>query len=81
MRRLNAQTFVLTGATLFVFYFAGVLLVMPGYTAGWICINIIALQELSTSILLYPYTSTAFSIMHLTYGRTVNRPMSVLWEY
>ena len=36
---------------------------MPGFTAGWIYISIIALRELSTSILLYSYNSTVLSIM------------------
>ncbi|HEY7166824.1 MAG TPA: iron ABC transporter permease [Candidatus Binatia bacterium] len=38
-------------------------LLMPGFTAGWIYISIIALRELSTSILLYSYNSTVLSIM------------------
>src|SRR6266576_6083997 len=38
-------------------------LLMPGFTAGWIYISIIALRELSTSILLYSYNSTGLSIM------------------
>ena len=38
-------------------------LLMPGFTAGWIYISIIALRELSTSILLYSYDSTVLSIM------------------
>ena len=38
-------------------------LLMPGFTAGWIYISIIALRELSTSILLYSYSSTVLSIM------------------
>jgi iron(III) transport system permease protein len=38
-------------------------LLMPGFVAGWIYISIIALRELSTSILLYSYDSTVLSIM------------------
>jgi len=38
-------------------------LLMPGFVAGWIYISIIALRELSTSILLYSYNSTVLSIM------------------
>jgi iron(III) transport system permease protein len=38
-------------------------LLMPGFIAGWIYISIIALRELSTSILLYSYNSTVLSIM------------------
>jgi iron(III) transport system permease protein len=38
-------------------------LLMPGFTAGWIYISILALRELSTSILLYSYNSTVLSIM------------------
>ncbi|MGH7831482.1 MAG: ABC transporter permease, partial [Candidatus Binatia bacterium] len=38
-------------------------LLMPGFTAGWIYISIVALRELSTSILLYSYDSTVLSIM------------------
>jgi iron(III) transport system permease protein len=38
-------------------------LLMPRFTAGWIYISIIALRELSTSILLYSYNSTVLSIM------------------
>jgi iron(III) transport system permease protein len=38
-------------------------LLMPGFTAGWIYVSIIALRELSTSILLYSYNSTVLSIM------------------
>ena len=38
-------------------------LLMPGFVAGWIYISIIALRELSTSILLYSYSSTVLSIM------------------
>ncbi len=38
-------------------------LLMPGIVAGWIYISIIALRELSTSILLYSYDSTVLSIM------------------
>lgn len=38
-------------------------LLMPGFTAGWIYISVIALRELSTSILLYSYNSTVLSIM------------------
>lgn len=34
-----------------------------GFTAGWVFISIIALRELSTSILLYPYNRTVLSIM------------------
>jgi iron(III) transport system permease protein len=38
-------------------------LLMPGFTAGWIYISIIALRELSTSILLYSHESIVLSIM------------------
>jgi len=38
-------------------------LLMPGFTAGWIYISIIALRELSTSILIYSYNRTVLSIM------------------
>jgi iron(III) transport system permease protein len=38
-------------------------LLMPGFTAGWIYISIIALRELSTSILLYSHESVVLSIM------------------
>jgi iron(III) transport system permease protein len=38
-------------------------LLMPGFTAGWIYISILALRELSTSILLYSHQSTVLSIM------------------
>lgn len=38
-------------------------LLMPGFIAGWIYISIVALRELSTSILLYSYNSTVLSIM------------------
>jgi iron(III) transport system permease protein len=38
-------------------------LLMPGFVAGWIYISIIALRELSTSILLYSYDSTVLAIM------------------
>ena len=38
-------------------------LLMPGFVAGWIYISIIALRELSTSILLYSYNSVVLSIM------------------
>ena len=38
-------------------------LLMPGFVAGWIYVSIIALRELSTSILLYSYNSTVLSIM------------------
>ena len=38
-------------------------LLMPGFVAGWIYISIISLRELSTSILLYSYSSTVLSIM------------------
>jgi len=38
-------------------------LLMPGFTAGWIYISIIALRELSTSILLYSYNSMVLPIM------------------
>ncbi|HWO41066.1 MAG TPA: iron ABC transporter permease [Candidatus Eisenbacteria bacterium] len=52
------------GATWFQTFKKVVLpLLMPGFTAGWIYISIIALRELSTSILLYSYDSTVLSIM------------------
>jgi len=52
------------GGTWFQTFFKIVLpLLMPGFTAGWIYISIIALRELSTSILLYSYNSTVLSIM------------------
>ena len=38
-------------------------LLMPGFVAGWIYISIIALRELSTSILLYSSDTTVLSIM------------------
>ena len=53
-----------SGGTWFQTFFKIVLpLLMPGFTAGWIYISIIALRELSTSILLYSYNSTVLSIM------------------
>ena len=36
---------------------------MPGFTASWIYVSILALRELSTSILLYSHQSTVLSIM------------------
>jgi iron(III) transport system permease protein len=38
-------------------------LLMPGFMAGWIYISVVALRELSTSILLYSQNSTVLSIM------------------
>jgi iron(III) transport system permease protein len=38
-------------------------LLMPGFIAGWIYVSIVALRELSTSILLYSYQSTVLSIL------------------
>jgi iron(III) transport system permease protein len=52
------------GGTWFQTFYKIILpLLMPGFTAGWIYISIIALRELSTSILLYSYNSTVLSIM------------------
>jgi iron(III) transport system permease protein len=53
-----------SGGTWFQTFYKIILpLLMPGFTAGWIYISIIALRELSTSILLYSYNSTVLSIM------------------
>lgn len=38
-------------------------LLMPGFVAGWIYISIVALRELSTSILLYSHDSIVLSIL------------------
>ena len=38
-------------------------LLMPGFLAGWIYISILALRELSTSILLYSRHSIVLSIL------------------
>ena len=54
-------------------------LLMPGFTAGWIYISIIALRELSTSILFTPIIVPYFRSWHSIFGRAANIPMCVPW--
>ena len=74
MRRLNSQTLILIGSTLFVLYLAGVHLVSNFQKSDSAAFNarlhrgVAHYQyhrtaELSTSILLYSYNSTVLSIM------------------
>ena len=62
-RELEEASFASGGTWLQTFTKVILPLLMPGFVAGWIYISIIALRELSTSILLYSYSSTVLSIM------------------
>ena len=62
-KELEEASFTSGGTWFQTFYKIVLPLLMPGFTAGWIYISIIALRELSTSILLYSYNSTVLSIM------------------
>ncbi|HTF93428.1 MAG TPA: ABC transporter permease subunit, partial [Verrucomicrobiae bacterium] len=62
-KELEEASFTSGGTWFQTFYKIILPLLMPGFTAGWIYISIIALRELSTSILLYSYNSTVLSIM------------------
>jgi len=62
-KELEEASFTAGGTWLQTFWKIILPLLMPGFTAGWIYISIIALRELSTSILLYSYNSTVLSIM------------------
>jgi len=62
-RELEEASFTAGGTWFQTFRKVILPLLMPGFTAGWIYISIIALRELSTSILLYSYNSTVLSIM------------------
>jgi len=62
-KELEEASFTAGGTWFQTFWKIILPLLMPGFTAGWIYISIIALRELSTSILLYSYNSTVLSIM------------------
>jgi len=62
-KELEEASFASGGTWLQTFTKVILPLLMPGFVAGWIYISIIALRELSTSILLYSYSSTVLSIM------------------
>jgi iron(III) transport system permease protein len=62
-KELEEASFTAGGTWFQTFWKIILPLLMPGFTAGWIYISILALRELSTSILLYSYNSTVLSIM------------------